>query len=145
MAWLSLGPQFATRPPQQPPLHAGRQSVYFSSSKGPWYKLIGSSPPKKVERVAMRRCTWLVKPSNQSVAPLQLCITLQRFILGTNQFIGDRTAFERKCTGRWCCGCLCVGVFFCRKDYYHLFLPRYLGGWIYIATTLSSTGLLVTL
>lgn len=92
-------------------------------------------------------CTLLARPTNQCVASLQLCITLQRFILGTNVCTSDRTAFERKWTGRWWCVCVCwcAGVFFSRKDYYHLFLPQYLGGWIFIATPQKPTGLLVIL
>lgn len=93
----------------------------------------------------MRRCTLLAHPSNQCVASLQVCITLQRFILGTNVCTGDRTAFERKWTGRWQCVCLCAGVFFSRKDYYRLFLPHYRGGWIFIATPQEPTGLLIIL
>jgi hypothetical protein len=54
--------------------------------------------------------------------------------------VGDRTAFERKCSGSWWCVCWGAGVF-SLKDYYTLLLPHYLSGWIFIATSLKASGL----
>ena len=114
--------------------------MYFSSSKGPWKKIYGLTPPKKVKRIAIHRFIWLACSFGQSVAPLNFCITLQTFILGTTcawvtEGLSNVSGLE--------VGGVCSGVF-SPKDYYNLLLPHYLSGWIFIATSLKPSGLQFT-